>query len=547
MALQRWKAWQAARAAAVAAKTAAKKTSSSSSSSSSSASNTAPAGSSTPTPKSYNYVINGKPITLSAAQYSSLTPASQQALEAKYKPTAITPTVVNAPQSNATTTPTTAPTWTNTSILDAWNKLSAAQKLTATNTRDQWALNKITSAWGVLPSKLWDLATEHATAPLETTTTPPAPSGFRVDTVVAGNGKVYKVEINPTTGQAQFRSANDGMIRTFNSREDAIREISAKNNWFKSLAEWETAGGQEGSPFADKNTEYMKQVEEDRVKDQELITNLQNSINSIYQNLWNTASQSAQTIQNITNQRMAGMQTAYANIATQMDQLETKANAVFDQGAMRQAVAKAKQLAAQGYMTNEQVAQVANYDVSAYRRDAELAKTELEKTIAEQRINIEKEKLSAQDAIQKDMSLNEQQRQQVSQQIEQRYAQALDTLNTKQTATNQLYNQLQNQYNTAASAQDMAQQQLLSTDQTTYDVQQQQRQRAMSDPIARRDYLVNQVRDANVLKYVDIVIKQLQNSGQFMALDLDTLQQYVLAAATLLQKRNETAGAHTGM
>jgi len=244
---------------------------------------------------------------------------------------------------------------------------------------------------------------------------------------------------------------------------------------------------------------------------------------------------------------MAGMQTAYANIATQMDQLETKANAVFDQGAMRQAVAKAKQLAAQGYMTNEQVAQVANYDVSAYRRDAELAKTELEKTIAEQRINIEKEKLSAQDAIQKDMSLNEQQRQQVSQQIEQRYAQALDTLNTKQTATNQLYNQLQNQYNTAASAQDMAQQQLLSTDQTTYDVQQQQRQRAMSDPIARRDYLVNQVRDANVLKYVDIVIKQLQNSGQFMALDLDTLQQYVLAAATLLQKRNETAGAHTGM
>lgn len=94
---------------------------------------TAPVPTTTTTaPKTYSYVINGKPITLSAAQYATLSPTSQAALNAQYSPTAVTPTLATAP-----TASTTAGASTTTSVIDAWNKLSAAAKQNAVSTWNQ--------------------------------------------------------------------------------------------------------------------------------------------------------------------------------------------------------------------------------------------------------------------------------------------------------------------------------------------------------------------------------------------------------------------------
>lgn len=341
--------------------------------------------------------------------------------------------------------------------------------------------------------------------------------------------------------------APGGGTKSFNTRQEAINAISAGNGGIKSFSDGQTAAT---TPVSE--NEKVIQQYKDEIKLMQDAQNVKDEENRNFMtNMFNTMTQqqaaSASTIQGITNERMTGLQNTYTDIDNQMNQLEIKANAVFDQGAMRQAVAKARQLAAQGYMTNEQVAQVANYDVSAYRRDAELAKTTLEKDIAAQRITLDQSKLAAVDAIQKDMSINEQQRAANIQQINTRYGNMTDSLNSKESASKQLYEGLNNQYNQMAAGQDVAQQGVLGADTAQYNLQQQQKQRAISDPVARRDYIINQVKDSNVLKYVDTVIKKMQQSGNFMAADVDTLMQNVLAQATLLQKQNEAAGAHAGM
>jgi hypothetical protein len=198
-------------------------------------------------------------------------------------------------------------------------------------------------------------------------------------------------------------------------------------------------------------------------------------------------------------------------------------------------------------LSNEQVAQAAQADIADYRRTAEFEKADMEKTILEQQISAEKEKLAAIDLIQRDVATSAQQKQQNIQAVEQWYGNMVDNIQTKKAQTNNQYNALINQYSNLAAQQDLSQQNLLTTDKTEYAVVEQQKQRANQDPAARRDYILNGVADANILKYVDNVIALMKKNGTFMTKDVDSLKTDILAAAAILQKKNEEAGKTTGM
>lgn len=55
---------------------------------------------------------------------------------------------------------------------------------------------------------------------------------------------------------------------------------------------------------------------------------------------------------------------------------------------MRSATARAQQMADKGYLTSDQVAQVANYSVADYRRDIDIQRVDIEKQLAEKEIEL---------------------------------------------------------------------------------------------------------------------------------------------------------------
>jgi N-acetylneuraminic acid mutarotase len=91
---------------------------------------------------------------------------------------------------------------------------------------------------------------------------------------------------------------------------------------------------------------------------------------------------------------------------------------------------------------DDQVASVAEYDLGNYRRDIEVQKSEIDKQIAEQRIALQQEKTRLIDGIQKDTLLNEQQKQEQINYLNQTYSNLIDNIAAKEVEVN-------NQFNTA--------------------------------------------------------------------------------------------------
>ena len=115
--------------------------------------------------------------------------------------------------------------------------------------------------------------------------------------------------------------------------------------------------------------------------------------------------------------RFANADQTFAQINERMAKLEEAAKNVFDQGAARAAIAQAKQMAEQWFITNEQVSAVANFAVADYRRAADLQRAELEQEIQTQYMDILKEKQNIIDWIMADQSMDLSTKQQYASQI----------------------------------------------------------------------------------------------------------------------------------
>jgi len=109
---------------------------------------------------------------------------------------------------------------------------------------------------------------------------------------------------------------------------------------------------------------------------------------------------------NIIQSRFANVNTSNEQIMDRMRQYEDLAKNLFDQTASQQAYANAMQMAEQGLITNEQVAQMANLSMADYKRNVDLQKSTLEADIQKEYMNIIREKQQAIDAIYQDQSIN---------------------------------------------------------------------------------------------------------------------------------------------
>lgn len=323
-------------------------------------------------------------------------------------------------------------------------------------------------------------------------------------TITAPNGKPYTLTIDSRTGQAEF-TAKDGTQQKYNNASEAISKINRENptwsvndgwnkpqwqnnfwfdeTWFdpKTWAYidnkfWQTMIDQQNAN-KDENTKATEEAEmQKRAQLQELI----DSSNDI-----------SDEQKSIVQSRMGNIYDSFNKINNIMAELKAKSMQLFDQKATRSADARAKQLADKWYLMDDQAAAVSEYSLADYRRDIEIQKSEIEKTLAEKSIELEQEKAKTIDSIQKDSSLNEQQKLAQINYLNQVYGSLIDDVANKKIAINDSYNQNITSILSSPYQQDVQLSSVQKQEEAKNATIQDQKRRAATDDTARTQYITS--------------------------------------------------------
>ena len=327
----------------------------------------------------------------------------------------------------------------------------------------------------------------------------------------APNGKEYDILTNDK-GQVWFVNIKWD-VQWFDNQDRALAYID-KNNpewstaWEKNTIkpEWQSQVN-ESIQDMNENVEEWKDEERDRNEDLlEWMDDFQQDRNDKWDEI-------DRNNYNILNQSLNDWNDFQVRLDDAVADLEEKSKLVQDWEKMRWARQRAQQLADMGYLTSEQVAQVANYSLADYNRELEQGAREAAQAIAQLRIDIAQKANDALASIRDKQFTNENNRLAQINFVNEWRAKMEDSINARISQYDQTYNGLINS-NLAMNAQNELGYESIIKQNTAQNITDERNQiDAFKDPIARERYILNQIQDVNLHPYVSALIKRdIQNN-----------------------------------
>ena len=218
---------------------------------------------------------------------------------------------------------------------------------------------------------------------------------------------------------------------------------------------------------------------------------------------------------NILNQSLNDWENFQIKLDDAVADLEEKSKLLQDNERMRWARQRAQQLAAQGYLTSEQVAQVANYSLTDYNKELEANALEAAKAVAELRLNIAQKANDALAAIRSQQFSNENDRMNQINFVNEWRTKMEDAINSKMSQVDQFYNGLINSNLQMNAQNELGYESIVNQNRAQNMADDQNQIRAFNDPVYRRQYILDHITDANLHGYADQAIQYLINNGQF--------------------------------
>lgn len=204
--------------------------------------------------------------------------------------------------------------------------------------------------------------------------------------------------------------------------------------------------------------------------------------------------------------------------------LKEKTQLVQDNDRMRRARQRAAQLAAQWYLTSEQVAQVANYSLADYNKELEAAAAEAAQKLSEMRTQILDKKEQYIQAIRQTQYNNESDRQSQINYINNVCNTLLQWYENTAWAYDQYYTTLR-QNNLALNTQnELWYDSLIRQNDVQNVINDKQILNALSNTTDRRKYILSQVSDVNLHPYVEQIMNYLQSQWKFLIRSWSTEQ-----------------------
>ena len=333
-----------------------------------------------------------------------------------------------------------------------------------------------------------------------------APSGKEYDILTNDKGQVWFVNIR---WEAQWFDTQDAALN-YIDRNNPVWSTDTSKNTIK--PEWEN---RVSDSIQDMNERMEEREESDKID----LEALKEEWREEWERDNDEADDTYYAKQQIVNQMFDDIDTFDRDINDAIDDLKQKSELLNDNERMRRARQRAAQLAAQWYLTSEQVAQVANYSLSDYNKELEANALEAAKAIAELRVNIAQKKQDYLNAIRTQQFANENDRQNQLNFASERFDKMLQYIDSQERQLSQFYWNTYNS-NLAMNAQnELGYESIIKQNQAQNMVDDQNMLRALSNDAYRRQYILSQISDVNLHPYAEQLMNRLQNQGKFLIRD----------------------------
>ena len=333
-----------------------------------------------------------------------------------------------------------------------------------------------------------------------------APSGKEYDILEWTGKNEWKYWFVNINWEAQWFDNQDAALNYIDRNNPVWSKDLAKNT---PLPEWKND--------VNESIEDMNELQEEREEEDELdLDKLKEEWFEEWENNRDDADDIYYQKQQLVNQMFNDIDTFDNDINNAIDDLKQKSELLQDNERMRWARQRAAELAAQWYLTSEQVAQVANYSLSDYNKELEANALEAAKALAELRVNIAQKKQDYLNAIRTQQFANENDRQTQLNYASERFDKMLQYLENKNTELSQFYGNIYNN-NLAMNAQnELWYESIIKQNQAQNIANDYNQQKAFTDTEYRRQYILNNITDANLHAYANQAINYLISKWNFI-------------------------------
>ena len=330
-----------------------------------------------------------------------------------------------------------------------------------------------------------------------------APSGKEYDILTNDEWKVGFVNIN---WDAQWFDTQAAALDYIDKNNPVGNKDLAKNTI---KPEWENR-------VSDSIEDMVEWNKEDKAEEQDRNEDLKEFVEEMFEEWQNSQDEVDRNKYNILNQSLMDFDNFQVKLDDAVADLEEKSKLLQDNERMRWARQRAAQLAAQWYLTSEQVAQVANYSLTDYNKELEANALEAAKAVAELRLNIAQKANDALAAIRSQQFSNENDRMNQINFVNEWRTKMEDAINSKMSQVDQFYNGLINS-NLAMNAQnELGYESIINQNRAQNIADDQNQMRAFTDPVYRRQYILDHITDANLHGYAAQAIQYLMNNWNFI-------------------------------
>lgn len=218
----------------------------------------------------------------------------------------------------------------------------------------------------------------------------------------------------------------------------------------------------------------------------------------------------------VLQQQFGDVDRFWKEVDAAIDELKKKSELIQDNEKMRWARQRAAEMAAQGYLTSEQVAQVANYSLADYTKELRDAAAQADKAIAELRLSIAQKKQEAIADIRKNQMLTENDRLAQENYVSEKYDKMLQYATNKWAESKQFYDSNVNS-NLGANIQNkLGIKSIIQQNDAQNIVDDRNKMRAYNDSVYRQKYILSNISDANLHSYAQKAINYLISQGKFI-------------------------------
>jgi len=343
-----------------------------------------------------------------------------------------------------------------------------------------------------------------------------APSGKEYD-ILTGTwenaGKTWFININ---WEAQWFDSQAAALNYIDQRNPVGNKDLAKNTALPTLADRGSYDGEipeTGQESIDEQNEWNQDEWDER--DQE-IADLRDEIDALRAELERSSDEIDNEKAGIIGDWLSSVDDFTTRMNDAVADLEEKSQMLQDNERMRRARQRAAELAAKWYLTSEQVAQVANYSLTDYNKELEASALEAAKALAELKINLGQKRQDYINAIMNQRTLNASDKQSQINYINDWYTKYIDSIDAKMATADQFYHGLISSNLQMNAQQELWYDSIIRQNDAQNIVNDRNQQKAFTDTEYRRQYILNNITDANLHAYANQAINYLINQGTFI-------------------------------